>query len=560
MRLAPARHHSVRFATLAVSVALLAAACATGTNANPGTSPTASGTSGPAPLTLTPGTLLVSDGTSTVRIGDATVTFPGPVTDAVWSPNGSRIAYIDGNGNVATAKPDGTDVLVLTQTNPSLTRSRPSWLRQWLLFAEKKSDGTSAVMTVPSNGCGLDNQSPAETEWSMDTGPGTSYVDLAPSGSDLFRPTEFAFQHDEPSGHQIWINDSNQRTPSTYKEMAGSEPALSLDANHLAYVGSDGAIYAATFTKLGSATGFSAATKISASVSGASHLTWNIDGSRLAYETSTDIEEIAVGAGSKTPTVLSTKPGVPSYLGGTPNIVNTITGGDPTALSVAASRARWGAPSQWIVANPRYVGAFSAIVTTVADIHVADDIHGINGPILVVSSGDTLDQSVQDELRRVFGTIPHDYPPPFVYITSGVGASVTRKLQQLGYHVVPGTLGPAPTFAGGTCVPQAGTEIYQKTLTVVDGKDAAAVGIAASVAHTLTGPLLSVNGPLTNDQIAYLSHSAGAIDTVDVIGAVPADVVTQIANLVSGSIAYHSVNNPLAPSICQATACRPLRS
>jgi hypothetical protein len=114
---------------------------------------------------------------------------------------------------------------------------------------------------------------------------------------------------------------------------------------------------------------------------------------------------------------------------------------------------------------------------------------------------------------------------------------------------MPETLGNPPTFHSGACGPQAGTEIYQKTLTVVDGKDAAAVGIAANIASSLGGPLLSVNGPLGSDQIAYLSHSSGAIDTVHVIGAVPADVVTQIGNLVSGSIAFQTANNPLAPSL-----------
>jgi hypothetical protein len=66
-------------------------------------------------------------GTPNVRVGDATVTFPGRVTDAAFSPDGRRVAYIDANGSVATAKPDGTDVFVLTRTKASVTRSRPTW-------------------------------------------------------------------------------------------------------------------------------------------------------------------------------------------------------------------------------------------------------------------------------------------------------------------------------------------------------------------------------------------------------------------------------------------------
>jgi hypothetical protein len=536
MRLTPARNNTVRIAVMAASVALLAAACAKGTANNPGTIPTSKGEG----ITLTRGTLLISDGSPKVRIGEDSVTFPGPVSDAVWSPDGSRIAYIDGNGNVATAKPDGSDVLVLTQTNPSVTRSRPTWLRQWMLFAEKKGDGTSAIMSVPTNGCGFNGYSPAATEWPMDTGDGTSYVDLAPSASQSFRPTRFVFQHEEPSGHQIWINDTNRRVPFTMKFADGSEPALSLDATKLAFVGPDGAIYASTATH----GEYPAATKISLGpVSRPSHLTWSPDGSHLAYETSADVEEVAYG-GSNPPTVLSNKPGAPSYLAGTQNVVNTITGADPTALSVAASRARWEPRTQYFQAQG-YSGALSAIVATAAEATGAAGITGNLGPVLLLSSGNALDQSVKDELHRAFGVVSNESIPT-VYVTAGVSAAVANQLRQLGYQVQSKPLGSAPTFPSGVCGPQAGTQIFEKVLTVVDGKDAAAVGIGAAIAASVEGPVISVNGPLSDDQIAYLSHSAGAVDTVDVIGAVSADVVAKIGDLVSGPIGFQTQNNPEA--------------
>jgi hypothetical protein len=76
---------------MAASVALLTTACA---KAGPSTvdenHPTGGATSADAPLTA--GALLISDGSDTVTIGGKAVKFPSTVTDAAWSPDGSRIA------------------------------------------------------------------------------------------------------------------------------------------------------------------------------------------------------------------------------------------------------------------------------------------------------------------------------------------------------------------------------------------------------------------------------------------------------------------------------------
>ena len=60
------------------------------------------------------GLALISDGTAVVRVGDQKVTFPTTVTDAVFSADGSRIAFVNGDGNIATARPDGKGMKVLT--------------------------------------------------------------------------------------------------------------------------------------------------------------------------------------------------------------------------------------------------------------------------------------------------------------------------------------------------------------------------------------------------------------------------------------------------------------
>ncbi|MEY9929979.1 dipeptidyl aminopeptidase/acylaminoacyl peptidase [Catenulispora sp. GP43] len=115
-------------AAAATSVALLASACGKSA-AQPGTAPVAAAThtsaavpgspaspatsaSSTSPASPAPqyaaGAPLISDGTATVTVAGTPVTFPTTVSEASWSPDGSRIAFIDGSGNVATARPDGS--------------------------------------------------------------------------------------------------------------------------------------------------------------------------------------------------------------------------------------------------------------------------------------------------------------------------------------------------------------------------------------------------------------------------------------------------------------------
>jgi hypothetical protein len=530
MRLSPARNKSARIAALAASVALLAAACATGTGNKPGTNPTGNGAGGPGGVTLTPGTLLISDGTPNVRIGNATVTFPGPVTDAAFSPDGSRIAYIDGNGNVATAKPDGTDVLVLTETDPTVTRSRPSWSRAWIYYAEKKAD-TSTLMFVPSAGCVSTTfgMKATGTAWPMDTGDGTSYVDLAPSASTNLSPLHVVFQHNEPSGPQVWINDSNTRGgPTTQKIADGSEPALTLDATKLAYVGRDGYIHASI--------GSGANSYQVINVAGASHLVWNLDGSRLAYETPTDVEEIAVQAGvANPPTVLSNKPGVPSYLDGAPNTVNTLTGADAVALSVAVSRAAfrgWTGFEQLIAADAPLEAIITTTQATQAGNHYAPRL---------ITAPDKLDDRVAQELKRLFGDI--SYQVPTLYLSADISAQVVSQLRGMGFTTIkPLTAGAAALPTGGVCGPQGKGDLLDQKVAVVDAADPIAVGLAGA----LTTTVIAVSGgALTPDQITFLQNSSGVLESAYAVGNVPADVVKQVGDLIAGPVSYSTASNPV---------------
>ena len=124
MRTHIVRRRLAHGAVVAASAALLAAC-----GQHPGATTTNNGTGsiGQAPG-YKAGLALISDGTTVVRVGDQKVTFPTTVTDAVFSADGSRIAFVNGDGNIATARPDGKGLKVLTAKAAGVVRSRPTWM------------------------------------------------------------------------------------------------------------------------------------------------------------------------------------------------------------------------------------------------------------------------------------------------------------------------------------------------------------------------------------------------------------------------------------------------
>ncbi|NUR25214.1 MAG: hypothetical protein HOV83_05090, partial [Catenulispora sp.] len=198
--------------------------------------------SGPASSPLT-----VSDGTASVAVGGRSVHFPGPVTDAAWAPDGSRIAYIDGNGQLATADAAGGDVRVLT--SGTAARSHPAWEDggSEIVFAQVVN-GVSKLMAVDANGLTLGRPTVAEPveetqhDSGADSAPDAAFRRWDPAHPDQGSVNKLVYQHADPSGPQVWILDRNTRGPAGVKLTQGSDPALAPDGSAVAFVDAAGQI------------------------------------------------------------------------------------------------------------------------------------------------------------------------------------------------------------------------------------------------------------------------------------------------------------------------------
>jgi len=186
------------------------------------------------------GLALVSDGSNVVRVGDQKVTFPTTVTDAVFSADGSRIAFVNGDGNIATARPDGKGLKVLTAKANGVVRSRPAWYGGTVMFTERTGNGAAELKDVVGSGAGTMAGEPGEQiAWMGETDSAEQEDKQFGSNASVVFPgpgREAAFQHAGSKGPEVWVSDQNQRTPMQSKLVDGSEPALSSDGMRVAFV------------------------------------------------------------------------------------------------------------------------------------------------------------------------------------------------------------------------------------------------------------------------------------------------------------------------------------
>ncbi|MFL6113702.1 MAG: hypothetical protein ACJ786_20435 [Catenulispora sp.] len=501
-------------AAAAASVALLASACGKSSPQPAATPATSAGTvpvaapatpsgsaSTPAGPQYAAGTALISDGSDTVTIGGTPVRFPTSVSEAAWSPDGSRVAFVDGSGNVATARPDGSSVVVLVKPDQGAKLSAPAWEGGVVLYTEQNAAGTHFVRQAQTTGQ-RDHSDHGELYVLGDAAhpdtpdlPDTSNPTAAVGKTVGVTITDLVFQTHGAKGPEVWFHETDSTARGganpAQKLVDGSWPALSA-AGGMAFVGTGGQI---ELLSAGSVRKMSTAspTKLADGTPSATHLAWTPDGKSVAYSTPTGIEEIPVGRPGAAPTQLSAKPGVVSFLPAGSDKIVPLSGTSPADLagaSIALSRHRY-LTQTGTTAAPAGGGArgtFAMSVTIVA----ADDPAtaqkelswgGLYGPTLLTTGHGVIDPRLTAEIKRVLGT-----PLPGLSMTDGVDtdyligdpsafpAATDAAIKALGYRPAHVEAAPEPRKS------QAPT-----TIAIVDQGDTAAANEAkAEGCHVMT--------------------------------------------------------------------------
>jgi hypothetical protein len=500
MRTHIVRRRLAHGAVVAASAALLAA-CGQHPGANP--TDTGNGSIGQAPGYKV-GLALISDGTNVVRVGDQKVIFPTTVADAVFSADGSRIAFVNGDGNIATARPDGKGLKVLTAKAAGVVRSRPTWSGTGVVFTERAGNGAAILKSVASNTAGTFYNEPGEQDADMgvdgDNGGGDKQVGSNASAVATGPGREAAFQRAGSKGPEVWVSDQNQREPYQSKLIDGSEPALSSDGMRVAFVGPAGQVEVVDAVKEKAAP-----VQITFGATSPTHLIWTPDG-RIAYSTPTGVESVAAtvaaGATSNPPTSISSTPGVVTFLPAPRDKVTRIVGTDPVEVAVAASQAVWPTRDTAPLVQGVRSGAYTVLLTGTTNLPtVLAGAQMVDGGPLLLTKGSTLDTRTAAELKRVLGRVGPDVPQPTVTIVGGTDVVPTQAeaaVNAMGY-LTERTTAPDPIAMAATV---SGRPDLAEAVFLVDAADTPTYLSAISdLGSASQQAVLLTNGPTMPDKV-----------------------------------------------------------
>lgn len=473
-----------------------------------------------------PSVLVISDGSSTVRVGERSVAFPGPVTDAAVSPNGTQVAFIDGQGNLATARLDGTGVRVLTGTDPGVRRAQPTFEDGGaeIVFSERGHDGVWRLKEVAVDGhdnltVGKHDPTVAETahDHGHDTWPSATWFQA--SHTQAARSV-MVFEHQTARGvATVFITDRNQRGFGATALLPGRSPAISPTGDRVAFIGVHGQI---EVQALPLPDGKPTPSQITWGAHPVGHLAWSPDGRRLVFSTRHSVETVAATPAEprRNPVhVVLHHPGVGSLGTRVQPTVGVYADPDPVAAAVTVSRAHYVDVRHAPVDE---LGGLGVAGTGQVTLLSADDPSAAapaaaiaaGGPVLFVRNG-RLSPEVRAEIARLLQAPRRMRMHNTVNIVGtrrAVPGSVATSLRALGLRVR--RFAPANAAADAA----AARSGYYEAYIVVSRTDLPAV--LSSVGAS--SPVLLTNGSTmpaaTAAKIDKLRHYPGYPRTVYAVG------------------------------------------
>jgi Tol biopolymer transport system component len=150
------------------------------------------------------------------------VDFGTLVRDLSWSPDGRKAAFVDGDGDLAVAAPDGSGRVVVARNPGGQTWSHPTWQTRKADAADGMPALNNLIFAAGSNGTG---GTPRPISLNHEAG---DHPDPLPTTGNVWPNAGSAGSavYANPGTGKVYIRDDNIRQQGSALT-AGSEPALS---------------------------------------------------------------------------------------------------------------------------------------------------------------------------------------------------------------------------------------------------------------------------------------------------------------------------------------------
>ena len=429
-----------------------------------------------------------------------------------WSPDGSRIALVDSQGFVDTFRfDDGSDV-ALVGISGTGHASHPTWT----------SDGGAIVWSDEDVANG-------------DTQPTIYWVD----NGDFFLPSKVKLVEDathlgysSPDGGPdgVIVLASNNGASSDVVEISeadlfstsvvtptlvvanGSEPSVSPDGTHVAFVRSDGTHDQIVVTDMSGEN----PVEVTSDAVDHSAPTWSPDSTTIAFnEGSAVFTALADGSQAASPQAENLT-GAPAYESAQHDTIFRLSGSNRFGTAVATSRALWATAGN--ASDPRQKAQAVVISRsdTFADALGGSSLAAAKGGPLLLTPPTSLNAATAAEIARVLG--PTSSLP--VYLLGGTGAistAVENQLKAHYSHVI--RLGGANRYATAVKIADAITPDPANILvtTGLNFPDALAAGAAAGALDAPGSPagqaavvVLTADAVQPPDTATYLNAHSSA--------------------------------------------------
>jgi putative cell wall-binding protein len=491
---------------------------------------------------------------STQPFGNGTtLTSADTLTDGAWSPDGSRLVYVDGAGDVATMKYfDATDrTVIVAAENDNAPKSHPSYSSDgaYVIWSEK-SPGEAASLFYATS------EVYAPVAANLPTGFDYTHPDAGGANKLVFeRRTDSG---GSPTGtpdvvviDQYDVYDTDNVIAPTLVVSNAFDPSVSPDGSRVAWVRTDGSGDDQVFTS--DLDGGNAVQITPSGTGDYANPTWSPDGVKLAFSKGTAIYETSSTAQAVSLTAIAGLTGVPAYESDFDNPQVRYSGSNRFGTAVLVSQDLWATAGA--AGDDRL--AANSVVLSRSDTY-ADALSGSalaaakQGPLLMTPPTGGLNPDTRTEIQRVLGGNTSDT----VYVlgsTTAISTQAENEVKAMGYTVV--RLAGANRYATSIKIATAISAHPDIVLAATGANfpDALSAGAAAG-SYDYPGSdqsavvVLTAGTALTSDTTGYLNAALTANPDLllfgiggDAAAALTADGYPMLAGLV-GQNRYETAN------------------